>query len=275
MKKVPFTIGLVLFLFVIQYGAAFAKNLLPLPKHGGVYVVAHRGAHRGIPENSLPACRKAAELGVDFVEVDVRTTRDGVLVSCHNGDIGKYAPGMTGKVHEFTLAQLEKIDIGSRVGAQWKGTHIPTMDSVFKTVQGHCGVYLDLKETPIQKLMALVRKYHMENDVLWYSPFLRVEMFRKLHRLCPDCLAMPDPGPGWLLPLLLKMQRPRVVASVWDDFSRQFAERCHRAGAIVIVDEGNGGPKEWQKLIDWGADGIQTNDPQGLIRFLEKKENSD
>jgi len=261
----------ILFLFVMPFSHAFAKKPLPPPKHGGVYVVAHRGAHRGIPENSLPAYRKAAELGVDFVEVDVRTTRDGVLVSCHNADIGKYAPGLSGKVHEFTFAQLEKIDIGGRAGVQWKETHIPALNAVFQAVQGRCGVYLDLKETPIQKLVTLVQNYHMENDVLWYSPFLRVEMFRRLHRLCPNCLAMPDPGPGWLLPLLLKMERPRVVASVWSDFSRPFAERCHRAGALVIVDEGRGGAEEWQKLIDWGADGIQTDDPQGLIQFLEKR----
>jgi len=271
MKSYLWNVWLVLVLFVVPSGTTFAKKPLLPPKHGGVYVVAHRGAHRGIPENSLPAYQKAAELGVDFVEVDVRTTRDGVLVSCHNADIEKYAPGLSGKVREFTLAQLEKIDIGNRVGAQWKGTHIPTLDAIFQAVQGHCGVYLDLKETPIKKLVALVQNYHMENSVLWYSPFLRVGMFKKLHRLCPDCLAMPDPGPGWLLPLLLKMQRPKVVASVWDDFSRPFAERCHRAGAIVIVDEDNGGPEEWQKLVDWGADGIQTDDPQGLIQFLEKK----
>ena len=47
------------------------------PKHDGVYVVAHRGAHEGIPENTLPAYQKAIDLGADFVEIDVRTTKDG------------------------------------------------------------------------------------------------------------------------------------------------------------------------------------------------------
>ena len=172
MKKHFLEIGMILLLFVAQCGGILAKTPLPPPKHGGVYVIAHRGAHRGIPENSLPAYRKAVELGVDFVEVDVRTTRDGVLVSCHNSDVAKYARGLSGKVHTFTLAQLKKIDIGSRVGTRWKGTHIPTMDSVFQVVQGRCGIYLDLKETPIR----------------------RVGMFKKLNRLCPECLAMADLG---------------------------------------------------------------------------------
>ncbi len=50
-----------------------AKVLLP-PRHGDVYVVAHRGAHIGIPENTLAAYEAAIEIGVDFVEVDLRTT---------------------------------------------------------------------------------------------------------------------------------------------------------------------------------------------------------
>jgi|GEM_PF-3563182 len=48
---------------------------LAAPKNGNTYVIAHRGAHVGIPENSLPAYQKAIDLGCDFVEIDVRTTR--------------------------------------------------------------------------------------------------------------------------------------------------------------------------------------------------------
>ncbi len=251
--------------------ALVRKIGLPLPKNGPIYVVAHRGVHVGIPENTIPAYRKAAELGVDFVEIDVRVTKDGRLVSCHNATIDKYVPGKTGKISQFTLAELKKIDVGSRVGPQWQGTTIPTLDEIFKTVQGHCGIYFDLKETPIPQLVEMVRRYGMEKRVLWYSPFLRVAMFNRLRRLCPDCLPMPDPGPGWLLPLTLKMLHPPVVASVWDDFSRDFAEKCHEAGALVIVDEDKGGPAEWGKMLEWGVDGIQTDDPEGLIRFLKSR----
>ncbi len=250
--------------------ALIQKIGLPLPKNGVIYVVAHRGYHVNIPENTIPAYKKAAEIGVDFVEIDVRRTKDGRLVSCHNATIDKYVRGKSGKIGDFTLEELRKIDVGSRVSPRWKGTRIPTVNEIFQTVQGHCGIYFDLKETPIPQLVEMVRHYGMEKQVLWYSPFLRVITFNRLRRLCPKCLPMPDPGPGWLLPLTLKMLRPPVVASVWDDFSRDFAEKCHEARALVIVDEDKGGPGEWGKMLDWGVDGIQTDDPEGLIRFLEK-----
>ena len=64
---------------------AAGNAALPLnpPRHGGVYVIAHRGAHDdGIPENTLPAYKKAIELGADFVERlggDFQRYRDAVL----------------------------------------------------------------------------------------------------------------------------------------------------------------------------------------------------
>ena len=87
---------------------------LPLrpPKHGGVYVVAHRGAHQGIPENTLAAYQRAIDLGCDFVEIDLRTTRDGRFVSIHNDTVDAYTEDAKGPVRDFTLEELRALDIG-------------------------------------------------------------------------------------------------------------------------------------------------------------------
>jgi len=76
--------SLLLTLVLIASSLCVADDVLPPPKNGVMYVVAHRGAHKGIPENTLAAYAKAIEFGCDFVEIDVRTTKDGVLVSIHN-----------------------------------------------------------------------------------------------------------------------------------------------------------------------------------------------
>ena len=76
---------------------------LPPPKNGNTYVIAHRGAHEGIPENSLPAYQKAIDLGCDFVEIDIRTTRDKQFVSVHNSSINAYVDGKSGNVKDMRL----------------------------------------------------------------------------------------------------------------------------------------------------------------------------
>lgn len=169
-------------------------SLLPQPRNAGIYVVAHRGAHNGIPENSLPAYEKAIELGCDFVEIDVRTTKDGELISVHNSRIDRYVTNDSGKVSAKTLAELKKLDIGARIGAKWTGTRIPTVEEILQLCKGRIGIYLDLKDVAIPQLYALIKKYKMENDVLWYVGYDEENTIREIRTLCPACLLMPDPG---------------------------------------------------------------------------------
>ena len=116
------------------------------PRHGGVYVVAHRGAHQGIPENSLPAYKRAIELGVDFVEIDVRMTKDNVPVSMHNDSVNAYVRNAKGRVEDMTFDQLRKLDIGEKHGPEWRGTKVPSFAEILDLCRGKCGIYLDHKK---------------------------------------------------------------------------------------------------------------------------------
>ena len=241
--------------------------LLKPPKHGGVYVVAHRGAHNNIPENSIPAFQKAIDLGCDFVEIDIRTTKDSQFVSIHNSTIDNYVEGKTGKVKDFTLAELRALDIGSRVSPKWKGTQIPTFEEILKLCQGKIGIYLDLKDALVKPLLELIKKYEMEKDILWYADGFEL---KQVEELCRECIIMPDPGPENNLPELIDHFNPGVIAAVWRHYSKSFVEKCHQAGAIVIVDESS--PHCWQQALEWGSDGIQTDFPKELIRFLNRNQ---
>ncbi len=202
------------------------------PRHAGIYVVAHRGVHDTIPENTLAAYRRAIEHECDFVEIDVRTTKDGHLVSIHDSTIDRYTiRGEKGKVSEMTLAELQAIDIGSRIDRITVG---------------------------------VVREFEIEQDTLWYIPSGKVEELRKLSDLA---WPMPDPGPEKFLSDLLTMHQPPIVASTAKYFSESFATLCHQKNAIVIVDEKD--PTSWRPLLEAGADGIQTDHPQELIEFLK------
>jgi glycerophosphoryl diester phosphodiesterase len=242
-----------------------AKVLRP-PRNGGVYVVAHRGAHRGIPENSLPAYQKAIDLGCDFVEIDVRTTKDGKFVSVHNDSMAAYADGASGKIRELTLAEIRRFDIGVRIGPQWRGTRVPTFAEILTLCHGKIGIYLDLKDAPVPDLVKIVQQYGMQREILWYASPVRLE---QLQKLCPKCLPMPDPYREAMLPVVLKRLHPKVVASFCDRISPRFIKTCHAAGAIVIADETDP-PKCWQQALSWGTDGIQTDRPAELIEFLRR-----
>ena len=102
-------------------------------------IVAHRGASRERPENTLAAFNRALELGADGIELDVHLTADGVLVVHHDA-----AP------HEAPNAALVNLDIRSLTGEQLRtfrvrGEPIPTLEEVIRVAAGRMTVYCELK----------------------------------------------------------------------------------------------------------------------------------
>lgn len=263
MEGIPSKVLLIVAVLFAQM--AFAE--LPPPKQGGVYVIAHRGAHNGIPENSLAAYEKAIELGADFVEIDVRTTRDGQLVSVHDSTIDKYVDGRTGKVREMSLAELKALDIGIKQGPEHKGMRIPTLDEILTLCKDRIGIYIDLKDADVAKVADAVRRHGMDQNVVWFADD---DDIARLIEVCPTCIPMPDPyGLEKLQPLIDRFH-PDVIAAVWREYSKEFVEICHESGALVFVDESD--PSCWEDALEWGSDGIQTDHPGKLIEFLKSRE---
>jgi len=250
------------FLFSI---VAHADLPLKPPKQGGVYVVAHRGAHQGIPENTLAAYERAIELGCDFVEIDVRTTKDGKFVSIHNATIDAYVIGQTGRVKDMTLEELRALDIGSKVGEKWKGAKVPTFEEILDLCKGKIGIYLDLKDAPVPALVELVKARGMEHEVIWYVNGSNLDSLRES---CGECMEMPDPGPETNLARLISEKKPRIIASVWKHCTQNFVKTGQQSGALVIVDEA--GTECWDDLLAWGVNGIQTDHPEELIMRLKR-----
>jgi glycerophosphoryl diester phosphodiesterase len=82
--------------------------------------IGHRGARAYAPENTLTSFKKALEIGVDAIELDVRKTKDNQLVVIHDADVKRTTDG-EGLVNELTLKEIEGFDAGS-------GEKIPTLE---------------------------------------------------------------------------------------------------------------------------------------------------
>jgi glycerophosphoryl diester phosphodiesterase len=95
------------------------------------FVVAHRGAWRPAPQNSLEAFEEAIALGCDAVELDVRRTVDGRLVVVHDARSAGRA------VSKLTHEELR---------ARPRTSHTPLLEEVLELIAGRIGVDVELKE---------------------------------------------------------------------------------------------------------------------------------
>jgi len=269
--------AIALFFILLSFSGGYAQQVLPNPKNGNTYVIAHRGEHNGIPENSLAAYQKAIDLGCDFVEIDVRTTKDGEFVSVHNATIDAYVIGTSGKVSDFTLSQLRTLDIGIKLDEKWSNTKIPTFEEILLLCKGKIGIYLDLKEAAPQALISMIKKYGMQEAIVWYISAKDHQTLMEIKTYCPECPIMPDPGKKRNIKRVISAYEPKIMASDIDHISKSFVKQLHKNKVKVFVDDNEDDPKkwhhEWQQLLKLGVDGIQTDQPEALIEFLSSQEN--
>ncbi|MBY0456062.1 MAG: glycerophosphodiester phosphodiesterase family protein, partial [Gemmataceae bacterium] len=125
-----------------------------------VKVAFHRGANRYAPENTLPAIKTAVALHADFVEIDIRTTKDGKFVILHDSTLDRTTNGK-GKVADLTLAEVQELDAGAWFGKPFAGTRVPTLDEALAALGPKTGVYLDAKDIAPEALIAAVKDHDL------------------------------------------------------------------------------------------------------------------
>ncbi len=244
-----------------------------IPKNGKTYVVAHRGVHNGIPENTIAAYQKAIDLGCDFVEIDIRKTKDGRFVSIHTSTVDAYVENISGKVNNFTLAELKQMNIGKRVGTKWENERIPTFEEILQLCKGKIGIYLDLKVPDVKAQIEIIKKHEMEKDIIWYIPASYMDAIKEVKINCYKCFPMPDPGPKENIAKVFEEVQPHVIATDMGELNEEYMKIAKKLNIKVIVDEDEGTEEEWEKIIGWGTDGIQTDNPEKLIEYLKNRKN--
>ena len=245
-----------------------SKDYFPKPQNGNTYVIAHRGVHNGIPENTLAAYQKAIDLGCDFVEIDLRKTKDGRFVSVHNSTVDAYVEGISGKVSDFTLAELKSMNIGKRVGPSWENERIPTFEEILQLCRGQIGIYLDLKEPDVKAQIEIIKRYKMERDIIWYIPASHMDVIKEVKKYCYKCFPMPDPGPKENIAKIVEAVQPRVIATDMGELNEDYMKIAKGYNVKVFVDENEGTEEEWEKILSWGTEGIQTDNAENLIKYL-------
>jgi len=110
--------------------------------------VAHRGAGKLAPENTLAAFRLGAALGWRAFECDVKLSADDVPFLMHDADLAR-TTGATGQGGDRPWSELSQLDAGAWHGRQFAGEPLPTLAAVAAFVQAnHFLLNLEIKPTP-------------------------------------------------------------------------------------------------------------------------------
>ena len=110
----------------------------------GVWVIAHRGASRDCPENTIAAFDEALRRRCDAIELDLQLTRDGIPVVYHDRTLHKIS-NRRHRVATRTLAQLRELDAGAWFGPRFAGQRVSTLAEVLARYSRRTRLLLELK----------------------------------------------------------------------------------------------------------------------------------
>lgn len=247
-----------------------------------VFIVAHRantrkGINEKIPENSLEIIQTAIESGVvDMVELDVRPTKDGVLVLMHDASVARTTNG-NGLVSDMTYAQIQELDMNRENDKVTTGIKVPTLKQAFELCKGKLYINLDIhgKNVPIGDLADLIKECGMTDQVMIYSQKDELLEYQKID---PNLLIHPYVSsvaaakeyrsyPGAML-----FQYGLKYDQDSDDFARNMrAEGFLTYTNILNQDRAmlNGNYSYLQKFVNSETDFIQTDYPELVHEYLD------
>ncbi|MCU1516069.1 MAG: glycerophosphodiester phosphodiesterase [Pseudarthrobacter sp.] len=244
---------------------------------GHPVAMAHRGFSREGLENSMAAFRAAVDLGYGYLETDVHTTSDGVLLLFHDDTLERITDA-AGRIAELTAADVAAARIGGR-------EHVPLFDELVSSCPG-VKLNLDVKDwTSVRSLAAGIERHGLHDRVLVasFSDRRRRAVLKLLSRPVASSAGSVTNALVVLLgPVLPVALLRRVLRGPLRDVhalqvpvrygavrvvTAAYVRRAHALGLVVHVWTIND-PAEMRRLLDLGVDGIVTDRADLLKQVL-------
>ena len=257
--------------FLQTTGQTGKSNPLPATGHRHV-VIAHRGDHTVLPENTLLAYQQGIDDGVDYVEVDLRTARDGILVVMLNETVDRMTYGK-GAIRDLDYATIRGLEIRDAVHNQ--AVRVPSFQEVLALCSHKVNIYLDFKEADPGLTYAMIKKAGMEKHIVVYANSLeQITAWGKVAPAMPIITSIPDEikDSAGIAAFLDRYPIVGVDGSIGQygtDIYSLFRQR--HIAVWLDVQQKDEGPATWEKALAEKVQGMQSDHPAALVEYLKKE----
>ena len=252
-------------------------------------IMAHRGDQTVSPENTLLALKNASLLEIDFIETDIRLTKDRELILFHDETLDR-TTNVKGPLINYTLDDLKEVDLGYRFtldggktfpcrGRKWRVVPLKQAFELFPNILFNLDIKNTDPEVP-QILANLIKEFKREEKILVAS--FHHQQLKKFREIMPQVAtsASPKEVRNFLFRQRLRINKlidPQYYAlqvPIRQNNTRiitpKFVEDAHERNIAVHVWVVNDRPT-MEYLINLRVDGIFTDDPWLLLEALQEK----
>lgn len=262
-----------------------------------VVVVSHRGDWRNFPENSLPAIESIIAMGADMMELDLKLTKDSVLVLSHDGTIDRCTNGR-GRVSDYTYEELMQFRLRKGHGVTTDTLHMPTLRQALEVCKDRICVNVDQGFQYYDLVLAITEELGVTDQILikGQKPLSAFQEKTAGHEhnmmFMPIVNVQTGPGKevfasyidGGIVPLAYEVCW-RTEDGTFEQTARTILEQGSKVWVNTLWPTLCGGlgndddaaflaadPSEvYDRYLDAGVSMMQTDRPEMMIKYLEKK----
>lgn len=237
-------------------------------------IVAHRGASGIAPENTLAAFELAWQQDADAIEGDFRLTKDGVIVCIHD-DSTERVGDQNLVVVESTLKELKTVDIGIYRGNEFSKERVPTLDEVIASIPDGKKILIEIK-CGIEIVPILMNQ--LQRSKLSATQVVIIAFDARVIKACK--VLAPQYEANWLNDFEADSDIEKIIPILVETGAEGLSSNNETSKGLAdaVLALGLAYHSGWtmdditlvQKMIDWGASSITTNDPYQLRRKLRK-----
>ena len=260
-------LGVGIITLLLSVGCASAAEVALLEQ--GTRVIAHRGGTG--PDGTVAGCLRSLDLGIEFLELDVRVTADGEAIILHDATVDRTTDGR-GAVSGMTLAQVKRLDAGVKFQKSYAGERVPTVAEVLRAVGKRGIVLLELKAPEAaEPVIEAIRSERAFARAVVRNADLK--LLGKIRNIEPKVLtgAMNSIPEVSELEAYLKKLNDLGVSTFTprrNDRATRSIVRRFQAARIAFWGTNVNDQAVMRRLIEAGVDGIITDRPEKLLSML-------
>ncbi|WP_203295795.1 glycerophosphodiester phosphodiesterase [Luteirhabdus pelagi] len=247
---------------------AILLAIQPQPMHNKPLVCAHRGYSSIAPENTLVSIEKAIQSGADYVEFDVRYTKDGKVVLLHDSTLDR-TTNVIGKLSEYAYSELKDVSAGyaNQFGDTYSKVSIPTLSQALQLCKDRIYVEIEIKESNMaSSVFEIVQQEAMIDGVVIIS--FNYNELLEMRKLSSSIRLKYLVGEDWSEEALLKAKALGSDILGIDgipNFSQQQWAKKHQIGLFPYTLNSSWQLKTAQRL---GLSGVTTDVPEKAMQLF-------
>ncbi|MBF0276852.1 MAG: glycerophosphodiester phosphodiesterase family protein [SAR324 cluster bacterium] len=236
-------------------------------------VIVHRGANKVAPENTQASAEACIALGMDFVEIDVRLSKDEIPFILHDRSVDRTTNG-TGLINELRSDQIDQLDAGSWFDQKFAKQTVPRLEKYLFWIRGKSKVFLDMKDKllhgkNLQTVVDLVYKTKMEKDCFFGFQDSTKDSSRakELSEIAPELILKINADTQEEVRKAKSHYNANIVETSNQNFNRDYQNICRDLNLKSMIYEANWNEDLIKQTLRSGADLINLDDPHLFLKI--------